>query len=177
MSKLAIFLALSSIIFLTSCKTTKNVQKSSTETEKQNKVDSSVVVKNDITKESKVKTVITEKLDTAVSEPGFTVVVKKDTVLQDGTRVEFKGTAVKITKPTRKIPVKINKRTETTADTKESDQSKIKTAVKKDDRKDEKVVTKDKEVEKTGFIPWWIYLILAMCLAAYLVWRFYLRRL
>lgn len=171
MSKLALFLALSCVIFLTSCKLQKQVQKSSTETETQNKVDSSAVVKNDITKESKVKTVITEKLDTAVTEAGFTAVVKKDTVLQDGTRVEFKGTAVKITKPTRQIPVKINKRTETTADTKETDQSKIKTAVKKDDRKEESQKEAAKEKTKTG-IPFWWWIIIALAVLIGLAWRF-----
>jgi hypothetical protein len=171
MTKSALFLAFTATFFFTGCKVTKQIQKSESENESASKVDSSAVIKKDVTKEETVKTVITEKVDTAVTEPGFTAVVRRDTVLQDGTRVEFKGSAVTIIKPTRKIHVNINKRTETTAESKEVDKSKSNTAVKKKEEKKEETKAVTKDITKTGISFWWWILIVIAALAA-LAWRF-----
>lgn len=170
--KLALLFCITAALFLTSCKVSKNISKQETSQESEAKVDSTAVEKKDIEKVSKVKTVITERADTAVTEPGFTAVVKKDTVLQDGTRVEFKGTAVKITKPTRKIPVKINKTTTVTADIRETDQSKVKVEVKKKEEKKEETSEKGKVIEKTGMLPGWAWRLIALLILIALAWRF-----
>lgn len=125
------------------------------------KVDSAGTIKNDIEKESKIVTETKEVVDSTAF------------VTPDGKLI---SDPKEVTKESIKVPIKKTKTTKKTEEVKETDKSKSEATVKKKSEKEEKVVTKDKEVKKTGFIPWWIYLILAMCLAAYLVWRFYLRR-
>lgn len=169
MSKLALFLALSCVLFLTSCKVSKNVQKSSTETETQNKVDSSGVKRNDITKEEETKTITEVAVDTSVLVTGVKAKVKGDTTLSDGTKVEFTSDGgVLIAQPDKTIPIKGKKRTETTTKTKEVDKSKSEATVKKKEEKKESKKEKGKEVTKTGFVLawyWFILIVLALLIA------------
>lgn len=155
MSKLALFLALSSILFLPGCKVSKNISKQETQKEEASKVDSSATVKKDIEKISKIETVVTEVIDTTVH------INTKGEIVSDTTGQ--KTTAVKVKK---------TKTTKTKADIKETDQSKVKVEVKRESKKEETKKETVKDIEKTNLFPWYWWIILLVLVAGYLAWRF-----
>lgn len=140
-----------------SCKVTKQIQKTDTETQTESKSDSASTVQNDIEKESKTLTEVTEIIDSVV------FITPKGELISDTTG--HKGKLIP-------VPIKKKKITKTNQETKETDKTKSKTALKKSDENhvDTKVITKD--IKKTG-IPWYWFLIAALIIiAAYLAWSF-----
>lgn len=156
--KTALFLAITAALFLTSCKVQKQINKTETSQESEAKVDSSATVKNDITKESKIETVVTEVIDTTVQVNSKGEIVS-DTTGQKTTAVKVKKTKTKKTK----------------ADIRETDQSKVKIEVKRESKKEETKKETVKDVQKSGTMPWWLWIILLILVVLYLSWR-YLRR-
>jgi hypothetical protein len=160
MTKSALLLPFCAILFLSGCKVTKQIQKSDTEKESATKVDSSGSVKADKVTESKVVTEITELVDSTafITPTGKLITDPKE-----------------VTKESIAVPIKKKKTTKRTEDIKEVDKTQTKTEVKKAEKQETKVVTTDKYIKRTG-LPWWIWPILLLVLAAYLFYRFYLKR-
>jgi len=154
LSKIALFLALSSTIFMSGCKVTKQISKQDTQTESASKVDSASQVNKDVTKESKIETVTTEVIDTMVQ------INTKGEIVIDTTGQ--KTTSVKVRK---------TKTTKTHAEIKEIDKTHAKVEVKKSEKKEEAKTAIAKDVKKSGILWYW-WLIIAISVLAALAWRF-----
>lgn len=161
MSKLALFLAISSIIFLSGCSVTKKLNKAKTETESESKVDSSGSVKKDVETISKIETITTEEVDTTIQ------ITPAGKLITDPKEV---------TKESIAVPIKKKKTTKRTEAIKETDKTQTKAEVKREEKKEEKQSGKQADIKNTGILWYW-WLILALIAAGYCAWRFYLRRL
>ncbi len=161
MTKSALFLPLLAIIFFTGCKVTRQINKTDTKQESQTKVDSSGSVKKDVTKESNIESTVTEVIDTTV------FLTPAGELITDSARVVPASIPVKVRK---------TKTTKTHAEIKEVDKTHAKTELKKAAQQETKVVTTDKDVQKSGFILawyWWLLIIIAALVAlAYKFRRF-----
>lgn len=157
MTKFAIFLALSSIVFLSGCRIQKNISKQENQKEEVSKVDSAATVKNDIQKETKAVTETTEIIDSTafITPDGKLINDPKD-----------------VTKESIKVPIKKKKTTKRTEEIKETDKSQSKVDVKK--QSDEKTETKAtiKDVQKSGLLPGWAWWLIALLILIALAWRF-----
>lgn len=150
------YLLLSIVVMLSSCSVFKKLNKEKTETQTESKIDSTANVKNDITKESKTETVITETIDTVI------FVTPKGHLIED--TATHKG---------KVIPVQVKKKkvTEVKSDVKEVDKSKSNVDVKKQEEKKVETKVVAKEVKKVG-LPIWAWIIIVLALAGWLYWKF-----
>ncbi len=166
-----------------SCSIIKKIDKNKTETKSESEIDSSANVKKDVTKETKVTSVITEKADTLIDIEGFEhsktssdlhnnpIVISDNgftAIVTDSAGV----TKLKVKLEDKQIPVKINKTTKVVAETKEEDKTKSKVDLRKEDKEEAKVKGVSKDIKKTGF-PWWLWLLLILVTLGYLVKKYY----
>lgn len=145
---------------LCSCKVTKQIQKTDTETQTESKKDSIGEVHNDIKKESKIETTVTEEIDSTI------FVSQTGDIVSDTSKHKGKETPIRIRK---------KKTTTTTEDKKEVDKSVSKSEVKAKHETKSEVKTVSKDIKKTG-IPFYWWIIIAVLVAVYLSWRFLLAR-
>lgn len=144
----------------TGCKVVKQIQKTDTETQTESKSDSASTVHNDKITESKTLTETTEVIDSVV------FITPKGELISDTTG--HKGKLIP-------VPIKKKKVTKTNQEIKEVDKTQTKTAIKKHEEKKSEVKTVQKDITKTRF-PLWIWLLLAIAVLGWGLWRFYLRR-
>jgi uncharacterized protein YceK len=173
------------------CSTVKSKNTNKEKTSEQISVKEKIASENTTDTDAKIKTVITEQVDTAVDIPGSKLEGSKDLKdLKDSPlRVESHDQNVivsmdsvtgKISVTAQKKPqtinVKINKRTDRTEDIKQQSKTntKAKTALTKSTDAEKK--STDKDVKRTFFLPWWLWLIIVLVIiAVYLIRRFKIR--
>lgn len=171
------------IIFLCSCSVIKNTHKTSTTTSIDK--DSTAMVKNQTEKrtDATIKTVVTEKVDTSITVPGQVIngefrIGEAETITTDqGAVVDISAgregkQTVHVTLPAKTVPIKIDKRTESTADINEIVKSSTDARAEVKESRQANTKALDKSVSRKTFFPWWLWVILALGVA-YGVYRIY----
>jgi hypothetical protein len=175
MKYLILALLLSSCsIFKTSHKSDVKESESVTGSAKENKA-------SELKLDWKGTSVTTEKADTVISIAGGRMTGKSTDLKTEPIIIEDAGfwvfvsdsagttKATAVLKP-RKIPVKVDKRTEREESLQQTKTEKSDSTGEFKQKLKSETETKDREVKKTGLFPWWLWLILAL-IAAFLAWR------
>lgn len=180
---------LSMILLLTRCSVTKHIQKNDQSTSTKMEVQAEEKTKKETQSDLISKTMVSELLDTTVTTASTTINGSRPLtdlqsgntlVLEDGGQkvevsVDSKGTihAAATVKP-QTIPVLVKKITVNEQQLKQTIKASSDSTGKENIKTKTNTEILDRVVTKTFGLPWWLWILLALAVIAYLIWKKYL---